>query len=68
MNAVNFEKTPDDYTRIEPFSATIHHTSLTVYERSQIAEALVNVAHRIRLDRCSLEADPFYMVFKGEMK
>lgn len=58
-DVVHWEKTPESYTRIEPFSVTCHHTSLTIKEKQLIKDAIVNVGHEIRRRRGIHKPEPF---------
>lgn len=63
---VHFQSTPRSYVRYEPFTATIHNTSLTVSEKAVIQSALVNAAHEIRRRRGIEDIMPFTLVYPKE--
>ena len=65
---VHFGSKPRSYVRHEPFTATIHHTNLTVSEKTVIQSALVNAAHEIRRRRGVEDVMPFTLVYPKEVE
>ena len=62
---VFWELFPKSYTRVEPFSVTIHFVELSLPEKALIQDAIVNAAHEIRRRR-NIDGDPFYNVYPSD--